>query len=55
MLIQIESGDAKSPRKVHIETDEGESYDFTAPCLAEAHKAIKKARADGWETLKKAK
>jgi len=52
MLIQIESGDAKSPRTVRIEPDDGESLEFTAKTIAEAHKMIAQGRKDGWDSLR---
>jgi len=51
MLIQIESTDKDGPRKVRIEGD-GEPFEFTADNLKEAHKMLKAARADGFESLR---
>lgn len=48
MIIQIESGDAQSKRKVTVTPDEGEPYSFTAENIKEAHKVLKVQRAEGW-------
>ena len=52
MLINIESGDKDSKRKVRIEPDGEEPFEFQADSLSEAHKAIKQARKDGRDTLR---
>jgi hypothetical protein len=57
MLIQIESGDKNAKRKVRVEPDDGEPFEFQAANLVEAHKSLAAGRKDGWDSLrpKKAK
>lgn len=55
MLIQIESSTKDSPRIVEITPDDGEPFSFKADNLADAHKKLKAARKDGWDTLRPAK
>lgn len=52
MLIQIESGDAKSKRKVEVTEDCKTLAKFTAENLADAHKKIKLGRTEGWDKIK---
>lgn len=50
MLINIESG--KGPLKVAVSQDDGDVIEFTAPTLKDAHKMLKDARKNGWDTLR---
>jgi len=52
MLIEIESGTAKSKRKVRVTEDGKKLAEFTAANLADAHKKLAKGRKDGWDTVK---
>lgn len=52
MEINIESGDAKSKRKVEVTQDGKTLAKFTADDIADAHKKIKLGRKEGWGKIK---
>lgn len=52
MKIEISSGGKDDPRTVKVSDEGMEPVEFKASNLAEAHKLIKKGRAEGWDAVK---